>query len=813
MPGTRKSEKIFADLKSRFNSRLTADIIKDKSELSEHDVLKAISLAVRDVISGNWIGTQKKYDSVNARRVCYLSMEYLLGSMLGISLINLGLYEKCSGFLGEMGYDLDKLIELEPDMGLGNGGLGRLAACFQESLATLELPACGYGLRYEYGIFSQEFESGYQVEKPDNWLRWGNPWEVERADCMYRIRFNGKVIGSHDNTDNPKSEWSGTDDVYAAAYDTPVPGYRNGTVNTLRLWRARAKNEFDLADFNKGNYTMAVEEKNLSEAITSVLYPSDETSSGKILRLKQQYFFVSATLQDIISNFRKKHNDFSQFPQHVTVHLNDTHPAIAIAELMRILIDEEHLIWEQAWQVTTETFAYTNHTLLPEALEQWHESIIQQLLPRHHMIIKEINARFLTGIKNELSEDTINSLSVIGKDGLIRMANLAIVGSYSVNGVAELHSEILKKYTFSAFDKIYPGKFNNKTNGVNPRRFIIHANPQLSALITSRIGNKWVTESEKLIKLEAFISDEDFRRSWENIKNQNKRKLANYIKQNYDVSIDPDSIFDSQIKRFHEYKRQLLNALRIISLYFRLKDSPTGSFIPRTMIFAGNAASSYFMAKLIIKLINSIAHVINNDKDVSNRLKIIFLRNYCVSLAQRIIPATELSEQISTAGFEASGTGNMKLALNGALTIGTLDGANIEIRNRVGEENIYIFGLNAEEIMNMRVAGYEPRKFYESNSELKRVIDALSSNYFNKSEPGIFQPIVEELLGRDYFFVMADYASYINMQDRAANDYLNRHNWITRSILNSARSGWFSSDRTIREYAGEIWKIKPVSND
>jgi starch phosphorylase len=819
---TKKNPYLFTDslktgrniIKEQFLKRLEYDLAKDKSNVKPKDVLEAISLAVRDKMIGNWLLTRHKYSSNKAKKVSYLSLEFLMGRLLGNTLINLDVYDECKDMLSEIGYNIDDVLEIEPDMGLGNGGLGRLASCFLDSLATLELPAFGYGIRYEYGIFEQEIENGYQVEKPDNWMMYGNPWEVMRPEHTYKIKFRGQANTSAEKNGKIKFDWENADEVLAVAYDIPIPGYKNDTVNTLRLWQAKSTNEFNLDYFNQGNYLSAVENKSVSEIISKVLYPNDSVPSGKELRFKQQYFFVSATLQDIIKAYKDNNKDFSGFTDKVTIHLNDTHPAIAIPELMRLLMDEEKFEWDNAWEITRKTFAYTNHTILPEALEEWPESLIGSLLPRHLQIINEINNRFLEEVRANYTtdENILSRLSIVQKENgsMIRMSNLAIIGSYSVNGVAELHTDILKNFTFRHFNEVEPGKFNNKTNGITQRRFLKLANPLLSDLITDRIGNKWITNLNELKKIEKYIAEEDFTSSWDNIKNANKERLISFIEENYPVKLNLYSIFDSQIKRFHEYKRQLLNVLHTITLYNKLKENPNEKNVPRTIIFSGKAAPSYFTAKLIIKLINSVANIVNNDKDIGEKLKVIFIKNYSVSLAEKIIPASDLSEQISTAGFEASGTGNMKFALNGALTIGTLDGANIEIKNEVGDDNIYIFGLKAEEIRNIRSKEYNPREYYEKNNELKKVIDMINNNYFNIDEPGIFKPIIEELLYRDYYLIMADYESYINTQNKVEADYLNRELWLKKSIINTARMGRFSSDRTIKQYAEEIWKIKPV---
>lgn len=797
---------------TQFAERLEFDLIKDRTTVTDHDILEAISLAVRDRLTRNWLKTQNEYNVNNVKKVHYLSLEFLMGSLLGNSLINLGIYDECRKLLENFGYNIDRIMREEPDMGLGNGGLGRLAACYMESLATLELPAYGYGILYEYGIFEQDIENGYQIEKPDHWLRYGNPWKVMRPEFTYTVKFNGQVSSYFDETGRTRYTWINTDDVLAIANDVPVPGYQNRTVNTLRLWQAKSTDEFNLNNFNQGNYLSAVENKNLSETISKVLYPNDSIPQGKILRLRQQYFFVSATLQDIIYNFKLHNTDFKLLPEKAAIQLNDTHPAIAIPDLMRILMDDEGLEWDEAWDITQKVFAYTNHTIVPEALEEWTESLLQALLPRHMQIISEINRRFLTGVKEKYSTDnSIQAKMAIIRDDThgnsIKMANLAIVGSHSTNGVAELHSDILKKYIFPELNAYMPGKFNNKTNGISIRRFLLQANPELSELITSRIGNKWVTDLAELRKIEAFAEEDSFINKWRTIKHNNKLRLIDFISKNHDVKVNPDSIFDSQVKRFHEYKRQLLNILHVISMYNRIKNSPNDFLVPRTVIFGGKAAPSYFMAKTIIKLINSVAEHVNNDPVIGDKLKILFIKNYGVTLAERIIPASDLSEQISTAGFEASGTGNMKFALNGAVTIGTLDGANVEIKNEVGDDNIFIFGLTADEIMAARKNGYTPIKYYETNPELKLIIDMLKTNYFNKNEHGIFDPIVNELLYRDYYFVMEDFQAYSTAQKRAELAFMNTEMWTKMSIINSARMEKFSSDRAIKEYSDEIWHI------
>jgi glycogen phosphorylase len=711
-----------------------------------------------------------------------------------------------------MGYDLESIIDVEHDMGLGNGGLGRLAACFLDSMATLELPAFGYGIRYEYGIFEQDILNGYQIEKPDNWLHYGSPWEIIRPEYTYNIKFYGNIETYQDDNNRTIYKWSHTRDVMAVAYDVPIPGYDNHTCNNLRLWEAKATHDFDFSSFNEGDYIKAVENKYETENISKVLYPNDNTVAGKELRLKQQYFFVSASLQDIIRRYKVNHKDFSRFAEKNTLQLNDTHPAIAIPELMRILIDQEGLIWDEAWAITTNTFAYTNHTVLSEALERWSVALFENLLPRHLIIIYEINARFLSKIRMQYHNDIerLRRMSIIeeGYDKKIRMSHLAIVGSFSVNGVAALHTEIIKAKVFPDFYNWQPYKFNNKTNGITQRRWLKKANPALSQVISDKIGEGWITDLYKLRELEQFIDDDEFLDSMTEAKKKNKVKLISFIEKNYNIIVNPDSIFDTQIKRIHEYKRQLLNVLHIVALYNRIKDNPESDFVPRTMIFGGKSAPGYHTAKTIIKLIHSIANTINNDPDVGDKLKVVFIKNYSVTLAELIIPASDLSEQISTAGYEASGTGNMKFQLNGALTIGTLDGANIEMMEEMGRENMYIFGLDSDEVANIHNNGYNPNHYYENNLEIRGVIDLIKSNYFNDLEPGIFDDLMNLLTqGGDKYCLLADFESYSKAQDFAAQEYRDQKLWTKKALLNVARAGKFSSDRTIRQYAEEIWKI------
>jgi glycogen phosphorylase len=802
-------------LQECFVNHLEFSQAKDEYSATQHDRYVSAALTVRDRLIERWIATQQTYYNQDAKRVYYLSLEFLIGRTLGNSLINLGIFDPMRQALEGLGVDLEELRGEEADAGLGNGGLGRLAACFLDSMATLELPAYGYGLRYEYGIFTQRIYDGFQVETPDNWLRYGNPWEIGRPEYLYPVRFNGRVHQYVNRQGRLCHEWVDAKEVMAMAYDTPIPGYRNNTVNTLRLWAAKATREFDLEPFNYGDYEKAVEDKSLSETITRVLYPNDNFFVGRELRLKQQYFFVSATLQDIIRRYRKTHDSFASFAAKQAVQLNDTHPAIAIPELMRILVDEEGLGWDEAWEVVANTFAYTNHTVLPEALEKWRVSLLERVLPRHLQLIYEINHRFLEDVRRRFpgDEGRVQRMSIIeeGEEKKVRMAHLAIVGCHAVNGVAALHTRILQEDLFRDFYELWPHKFSNKTNGITPRRWLKKSNPSLSALITGRIGEGWVTDLRQLERLVPLADDAGFREEWRQAKRANKERLASYFKRHDNVEIDVDSMFDCQVKRFHEYKRQLLNALHLIALYNRLKDDPRADSAPRTAIFGGKAAPGYYTAKLVIKLINGIAAKINGDPEVSGRLKVVFLANYGVSLAEKIMPAADLSEQISTAGMEASGTGNMKFALNGALTIGTLDGANIEIEQEVGSDNIFIFGLKVEEVRALKEKGYDPGEYYDRIPELKRAIDMIQEGVFASARPGLFGPLIESLLSQgDQYMVLADYAAYGECQARVSAAYRDPERWTRMSILNCARIGKFSSDRTIQEYAREIWRVQPV---
>ncbi len=804
-------------LQQSFANHLECTLVKDKYSATRLDRYKSLAYAVRDRLVERWIATQQTYYEKEAKRIYYLSLEFLMGRTLGNSIINLDLVESCRRAMDELGLDLEDLAEVEWDAGLGNGGLGRLAACFLDSMATLELPAYGYGIRYEYGIFFQRIKDGHQHETPDNWLRYENPWEIPRPEFLYPVDFYGRVHQYTGADGSLRFEWVDTQQVMAMAYDTPIPGYCNNTVNNLRLWAAKSTREFDLNYFNEGDYVKAVENKHQSETISKVLYPSDSMYQGKELRLKQQYFFVSATLQDAVRRYIKTHNSFDDFADKVAMQLNDTHPSIAIPELMRILLDIDGMAWEKAWDITVKTFAYTNHTILPEALERWPVSLIERVLPRHMQIIYEINRRFLDAVARRYANDPdptrLQRMSLIeeGEEKKVRMAHLAIVGSHSTNGVAALHSGLLKSDIFKDFYDFFPERFNNKTNGITQRRWLKKCNPSLSTLISQAIGDGWIRNLDEIKKLVPLADDAGFREKWKKVKAANKRHLANYIEHNNGVRVSIDSVFDCQVKRIHEYKRQLLNALHVIALFNRIKNNPGSSFVPRTKIFGGKAAPSYFMAKLIIKLINSIADIVNKDPVVGDRLKVVFLENYNVSLAERIFPATDLSEQISTAGTEASGTGNMKFALNGALTIGTMDGANVEIKEEVGDDNIFIFGLTTPEVATLRRLGYRPIDYYLRDPELKQAIDMISSGYFSPGEPNLFSPIVNSLLQADHYMLLADFTSYLRChEEQVCQVYQQPEVWTKKAILNVAGMGKFSSDRTIKEYAEEIWGVQPV---
>ncbi len=803
-------------LKKDIIRHIVSSLGSDYARHSPYSYYHGLALAVRDRLIDQWIKTQRSYYDEHAKRVYYLSLEYLPGKSLLNNLHCLGIYEIAEKVMRDLGFELEDLAEVEWDAGLGNGGLGRLASCFMDSIATLAIPGYGYGIRYDYGIFHQVIDdNGEQVEKSDNWMRAGDPWEFARGQFLIPVKFYGRVIEYKDEEGRLRHKWVDSETVLAMACDLLVPGYRNGQVINMRLWSARSDQEFNLKYFNTGDYIGAVQEKVKDENISKVLYPSEEAAGGRELRLKQQYFFVAATIRDILRRFTKKNENFDLLPDRVAIQLNDTHPSIAIPELMRILVDEELLEWDRAWAICRRTFAYTNHTILPEALETWPVELIGRLLPRHLQIIYEINRRFLEQVARRFPGDVsrIRRMSLINEEGRksVRMANLAIVGSASVNGVSAMHSELLKDFVFKDFHEWQPLLLNNKTNGVTPRRWLLQCNPMLAGLLTEKLGKGWITDLDSLKEIAPLAEDKKFIDRWHEIKQRNKERLANYIKRKVGVEVNLESMFDVHIKRIHEYKRQLLNVLHVITMYNRIKDNPGLDFTPRTVIFAGKAAPGYFMAKRIIRLINAVAKSVNGDPQVGDKLKVIFLPNYCVSQAERIIPATELSQQISTAGMEASGTGNMKFSLNGAVIVGTLDGANIEMLEQVGEENMFIFGHTADELDKLRVTGYNPWDYYESQGELRRALEDIRNNVFSPQEQGLFLPIYDSLLHQgDRFFVLADYRSYLNCQDRIATVYQDVETWTRHSIMNTAHMGMFSSDRTIREYADEIWKVKSL---
>ena len=738
-------------------------------------------------------------------------MEFLIGRLLGNYMYNLGLENELAAGLQELGFDIEELREQELDAGLGNGGLGRLAACFLDSMATLGIPAHGYGIRFDYGIFHQKIRDGYQVELPDEWLRSGSPWEFARPEYSVNVKLYGRVETSSDRSGRMVFRWVDTTDVQAVPYDFPIPGYKNDVVNTLRLWSARSTEEFDFNYFKHGDYEAAVHDKISSEVISKVLYPNDDISRGRELRLKQEYMLTAATIADIIRRFKSENDDLRLLADKVSIQLNDTHPTLAIVELMRLLLDDYDFDWDTAWDITTRVFAYTNHTLMPEALECWSVERLERLLPRHMQIIYEINARFLNEVSDQYPGDgeRMRRMSIIGEgeSKRVRMAHLCIVGSHSVNGVSQLHSELLQTRMLRDFYDFYPGKFNNKTNGITQRRWLLKANPLLADLVTDAIGDKWITHLDDLQKLKKFSDKSAFRKQWQQVKETNKKWLAEYIHRSRGISVDPGSLFDVQVKRIHEYKRQILFGLFIISQYLKIKHDPDGFFQPRTFMVGGKAAPGYAMAKLSIKFINSIADVVNRDKTVRDKMKVIFLENYRVSLAEKIFPASDLSEQISVAGTEASGTGNMKFMLNGALTVGTMDGANIEIANAVGPENIFIFGLKAPEVEELKSRGYRPGEFIDASPTLKACLDLIRSNFFSPFHHGIFNPILDSLCYSDPFLVCADFDAYCKIQETVSETYQKKDDWIRQSIINTAQSGIFSSDRTIRQYAREIWNI------
>jgi len=799
-------------LKGEMRRHLITTMGSDPASLSSYRCYKSLAYAVRSRLINNWIQSQRAYYTQDVKRVYYLSMEFLLGRMLVNCLINLGFLDPCRVALMELGYRIEEVEAEEVDAGLGNGGLGRLAACFLDSMASLGIPAYGYGILYDYGMFFQRIVDGYQVENTDNWLRYGCPWLIERPESLALVRFGGRVNTFQNPHGQPRHEWVDTENVMAMPCDILIPGYGHNYTINLRLWAARSSRELNLAYFQQGNYIEAVEEKIRSESISRVLYPSEEVRQGRELRLKQEYFFVAATFRDIMRRHKKRFQTFEMFPQQVAVQLNDTHPAIAIPEFMRLLVDEEGVPWEAAWDICRRTFGYTNHTIMPEALETWSVDLLGRLLPRHLQIIYDINHHFLQGVAELYpgNVDKLRNLSIIeeGPSQRVRMAHLAVVGSHSVNGVSEVHSNIIQERLFKDFYEMFPERFNNKTNGVTPRRWLVQANPPLAAVITEKIGPAWLTDLMRLEELVPLAEDADFRDRCQYIKLRTKERLAAYLGSLLQTQVHVNTLFDVQVKRIHEYKRQLLNLFHVISRYNHLKDHPEADVVPRTVIFGGKAAPGYWMARLIIKLINSVAELINADPDLEGRLQVLFVPNYCVSVAEKIIPATELSEQISTAGTEASGTGNMKFALNGALTIGTLDGANIEIREAVGADNIFIFGLRAEEVAELHERGYDPWNYYHADPELRRILDQIAGGFFSPGQPDLFKPVVDSLLfGGDRFLLLADFRAYLECQRQVETLYRNQDEWTRRGILNVAHMGRFSSDHTIRQYAREIWEV------
>jgi starch phosphorylase len=781
---------------------------------SINDFYLALAYTVRDRMMQRWLNTSRNYLRPEVRIVTYLSAEFLLGPHLGRNLINLGIEAPVKQAVQESGLDFDEISAQEEEPGLGNGGLGRLAACYMESMASLQIPAIGYGIRYEFGIFDQQIRDGWQVESTDKWLQYGNPWEIAHPESAVTVGFGGHTEGYVDSDGRFRKRWLPAKQVKGIPYDTPIPGYRVNTVNTLRLWKAEAVESFDFQSFNVGNYYGAVNSKVTSENISKVLYPNDEQIEGKQLRLEQQFFFVSCALQDMIRIHLGSGRKLSTFHEKFTAQLNDTHPAVGVAELMRLLVDDHGMGWDEAWNVTRRTFAYTNHTLLPEALEKWSVSLFGGMLPRHLEIIYEINQHFMDQVRIQYLNDPIklSSLSLIDESGhrYVRMANLASLGSYAINGVAALHTELVKQTILKDFHELFPGKIHNVTNGVTPRRWIALANPRLAALYTEKVGDGWLQDMDQLRQLEGYADDPGFREYWRQIKHDIKQDLAAYIGQHTGITVNPNSMFDVQVKRIHEYKRQHLNVLHIITLYERIKQNPSLEVTPRTFIFGGKAAPGYFMAKLMIKFITAVGDVINNDPTIGDRIKVVFLPDYNVTFGQRVYPAADLSEQISTAGKEASGTGNMKFSMNGALTIGTLDGANVEIRELVGDENFFLFGLTADQVHDLKAHGYNPWDYYHGNPCLKETIDLVNSGFFAKGDGGLFKPLTDNLLHGDPYLLLADYQSYMDAQDRADAVYQAPETWSRMSIINAVRMGKFSSDRSIRDYCRQIWQVEPV---
>lgn len=788
---------------------------KSPKSATGRDWYEASAHAVRDRLIEGWSKTVDANNEQDPKRVYYLSLEFLIGRTLSNASLNMGIEPQLREGLKQLGQDMERIEEIEIDAALGNGGLGRLAACFLDSMASLDLPGQGYGIRYEYGMFNQRIENGQQIERPDNWLRYGNPWEFQRPEHLYPVRFFGHVVHIPVAQGVTEHRWVDGETVLAMAYDVPIPGFATETVNNLRLWAAKATSEFDLDSFNAGDYIGAVEQKGITESLSKVLYPNDSTAMGRELRLKQEYFFVSASIQDILQRFLTEHSDWNQLPEKVAIQLNDTHPAIAVAEMMYQLHDVHKLKWEKAWDWVSQIFAYTNHTLMPEALETWGVEKMQRVLPRHMEIIFEINHRFLAEVNHNFPGDTelLRRVSIIDENGgrRVRMAHLAVVGSHTVNGVAAIHSELLKTTLFADFHRIFPNKFINVTNGITPRRWLNQCNPGLTQLIASRIGKGFIHDLAQLKKLEKFSDDAAFRKEFRAVKHANKLRLADYIEAKVGIKVDPNSLFDVQIKRIHEYKRQLLNVLHVITMYNRIRSGQVKDVTPRTVIFGGKAAPGYRMAKQIIRLINDVASIVNHDPAVHGLLKVVFLPNYDVSLAEKMFPASDLSEQISTAGTEASGTGNMKMALNGALTIGTLDGANVEILEEVGAENIFIFGLTTPEVAELRTQGYRSWDYYNSNAELRLVLDMIGSGFFSVEEPDRYRQIFDNLTHHnDHYLLQADYASYVATQEKVSALYRDKEEWTRRAVLNVARMGKFSSDRTINEYAKNVWHVNPV---
>ena len=807
-----------ASLSEKIVQHLKYSMGKKVSDASLEDIYYSLGLAVREIIIDRLFETEERYQRHDVKRMYYLSLEYLIGRSLSNNLINLGIYDLCEDALKKIGVSLSDIIETESDAALGNGGLGRLAACFLDSIATLGMPGFGYGINYEFGIFKQKIVNGYQVEQPDHWLREGSPWLIEKTHEVCIVPLYGRVEIEKDDNGNYRPFWKDWKFLYGVPYDMPIVGYGAKTVNYLRLYSARASNEFDMNIFNTGDYLKAVEQKMKSEVVSKVLYPSDTVQQGKELRVIQEYFLVSCAVRDIVRRFIKRYKNFGKFASKVSIQLNDTHPALAVVELMRILVDENGLSWNKAWNITHSTFGYTNHTLLPEAMEKWPLSLFERILPRHLQIIYDINKRFLNKVSSKWPNDMgrINRMSIIeeGHTKQIRMVNLSIVGSHSVNGVAALHSKLITTDLVPDFYEFAPQKFNNKTNGITQRRWLLNANPELASLITHTIGDEWITDLYKLRSLEKYSQNDEFVHKFQEIKKNNKEKLSKLIFDITHTTVNPESLFDIQIKRIHEYKRQLLNIMHIIHQYYSIVEDKLILNVPRTYIFAGKAAPGYWAAKNIIKLINNVADVINNDTRVNDQIKVVFIPDYKVSLAAKIIPAADVSEHISTAGKEASGTSNMKFALNGALTIGTMDGANIEIMEEVGAENIFIFGLKAEEIKQLKETNsYEPYRLYEQSNDIKKVMDSFKSDAFCQKEPGLFNWIYESLLiNGDVYFHLADFESYVETQKKIEDEFTDKAEWTKKAILNVARIGKFSSDRTISEYAKEIWRIKSYSS-